>query len=83
MSTIEAAWDAFMQALAETSELHRNGGDASTIAELLRRARELLYIIEDEIADGSSATLGDARAMLTQLRSRLESSEQQVLPTRH
>ena len=72
-----------MRALTETSELHRAGADANTIADLLRHARELLDIIEEEIADGSSATVGDARAVLAQLRERLESLERQVLPTTH
>jgi hypothetical protein len=83
MSTLARAWDGFMQALAETSELQRRGADASTLAELLRHARELLDIIEGELSDQSITIPSDARAVLAQLRGRLESLEQQVLPTKH
>ena len=83
MNTVAAAWDAFMQALAETSDLHRRGADAHTIADLLRHARELLDIIDDEIADGTPQTVAGARAVLAELRGRLESLEQDVMPIRH
>ncbi len=83
MSTVADAWDAFMRALAETSELHRRGADARTIADLLRHARELLDIIDEEIADGTPQTVADARAVLAQLRGRLASLEQDVMPIRH
>jgi hypothetical protein len=49
----------------------------------LRHARELLDIIDDEIADGTPQTVADARAVLAQLRGRLESLEQDVMPIRH
>jgi hypothetical protein len=48
MSTIARAWDAFMRALAEASELHRGGADARSIAELRQHARELLDIIQQK-----------------------------------
>jgi hypothetical protein len=83
MNTVVDAWDAFMQALAETSDLHQRGADAYTIADLLRHARELLDIIDDEIADGTPQTVADARAVLAQLRGRLESLEHDVMPIRH
>ena len=83
MSTVATAWDAFLRALTETRELRRNSTDATATIGLLRYVRELLDIIEDEIADGSSATVGDNRAVLTQLRGRLDSLEQDVMPTRH
>jgi BMFP domain-containing protein YqiC len=54
-----------------------------TIADLLRHARELLDIIDDEIADVCGVPLADARAVLAQLRGRLESLEQDVMPIRH
>ena len=72
-----------MQALEEAQDRHRRGADAHTIADLLRHARELLDIIEEEIADGLSATVSDARAVLAELRGRLEVLEQDVMPTRH
>ena len=82
VSTVALAWGAFMRALAETSELRRSGANAGTVAELLRHARELLDIIEDEIANGLSATADDARTVLA-LRRRLESLEQDLMPTKH
>jgi hypothetical protein len=83
MSTIEAASAAFLQAIAEARDLNRSGADLNAIAELLRHARELLDIIEEEIADGTGATVRDARAVLAQLRERLESLERDVMPTTH
>ena len=67
--------------LAETSELRRSGANVGTVAELLRHARELLDIIEDEIANGLSATADDARTVLA-LRRRLESLEQDLIATK-
>ena len=81
VSTVALAWDAFMRALAETSELRRSGANVGTVAELLRHARELLDIIEDEIANGLSATADDARTVLA-LRRRLESLEQDLIATK-
>ena len=81
VNTVALAWDAFMRALAETSELRRSGANAGTVAELLRHARELLDIIEDEIASGLSATADDARTVLA-LRRRLESLEHDLMPTK-
>jgi hypothetical protein len=83
MSTVADAWDAFMRALAEAQDLHHRGAEAHTIADLLRHARELLDIIDEEIADGTPQTTADARAVLAQLRGRLESLEQDVMPIRH
>ena len=62
MSTIARAWDALMRALAEASGLHRGGADANSIAALLQHARELLDIIEQEMADQAVTLSGDARA---------------------
>ena len=81
VSTVALAWDAFIRALAETSELRRSGANVGTVAQLLRHARELLDIIEDEIANGLSATADDARTVLA-LRRRLESLEQDPMPTK-
>ena len=43
---------AFIRALEDARDLQHRGADAHTIADLLRRARELLDVIDDEIADG-------------------------------
>ena len=83
MNTVADAWDAFMRALAEMSDLHQRGTGAHTIADLLRHARDLLDIIDDEIADGTPQAVADARAVLAQLRGRLESLEHDVMPIRH
>ena len=62
-------------------QLRRSGANVGTVAELLRHARELLDIIEDEIANGLSATADDARTVLA-LRRRLESLEQDLIATK-
>jgi BMFP domain-containing protein YqiC len=83
MSTVSNAWVAFIHALEEARDLQHRGADAHTLADLLRHARERLDIIDDEIADGTPQTVADARAVLAQLRGRLESLEQDVMPTMH
>ena len=83
MSTIESAWTAFTTAIAEARELHQRGSDAE-VAELLRHARELLDIIEAELAEHVIEIPGAAGAVLTQLRGRLRSLERDVsTPIRH
>ena len=44
VSTVALAWDAFMRALAETSELRRSGANVGTVAELLRHAHHWLIL---------------------------------------
>jgi hypothetical protein len=83
MSTVANAWVVFIRALEDARDMQHRGADAHTLADLLRHARQLLDIIDDEIADGTPQTVADARAVLAQLRSRLESLEQDVMPTRH
>jgi hypothetical protein len=84
MSTVANAWVAFIRALEDARDMQHRGADAHTIADLLRHARELLDIIDDEIAEGTPPqTVADARAVLAQLRGRLESLEQDVMPIRH
>jgi BMFP domain-containing protein YqiC len=83
MSTVSNAWVAFIHALEEARDLQHRGADAHTLADLLRHARERLDIIDDEIADGTPQIVADARAVLAQLRGRLESLEQDVMPTMH
>lgn len=83
MSTIERAWTAFMVAIDEARDLHERGADADELAMLLRHARELLDIIEDEIVTQPIAIPGAAGAVLTQLRGRLHALERDVMPTRH
>jgi hypothetical protein len=83
MSTVSNAWVAFIYALEEARDVQHRGTDAHTITDRLRHARELLDIIDDEIADGTPRTVADARAVLAQLRGRLESLEHDIMPVRH
>jgi hypothetical protein len=54
MNTVARAWQATMIALTEAGELHARGGDIETIRDLLRHARELIEIVEEEIAQESA-----------------------------
>ena len=72
-----------MSAIEEARDVQERGAGANELSELLRHARELLDIIESEIADQAVSIPSDARAVLTQLRGRLESLERDVKPTRH
>jgi BMFP domain-containing protein YqiC len=83
MSAAANAWVAFIRALEDARDMQHCGAEAHTIADLLRHARELLDVIDDEIVDGTPQTVADARAVLAQLRGRLESLEQDVMPLRH
>jgi hypothetical protein len=83
MSTIARAWDAFIQALDEAQQLRAKNADVGRIFDLVRHARELLDIIEQELALESVDLPGDARVGLAQLRQRVQSLEQDVVPARH
>ena len=72
-----------MRALEDARDLQARGGDASTLIDMLRHARALLEIIEEETAGGSIKTANEARAVLAQLRGRLDTLEKDVMPTRH
>jgi hypothetical protein len=84
MSTVSFAWEAFVGAIEEASALQRSPSPVNTVADVLQYARELLDIIEDELAFGSdSAEVKTARGALAHLRRRLGELEKGVLPTRH
>jgi hypothetical protein len=83
MNKIERTWFAFMAAIDEARDLHQRGAGASELADLLRHARELLDIIETEVAAQSIAIPDNARGVLARLRGRLTYLEQDVMPTRH
>ena len=53
------------------------------IGHAVRHARELLDIIEDEIAAHQIDIPGTTGGVLAQLRGRLHSLEKDVMPTRH
>jgi len=71
-STVERAWEAFLAAIAEAKELHGAGATAGVIQDLLQHARELLDIIDDEIARNAVQVSDEIRTGLTYMRSRLE-----------
>lgn len=84
MSTLAEAWDAFMRAIDEARALANSGAEPLVTAEHVRHARDLLDIIEAKIAAHQiDISAGAAIAVLAQLRSRLESLEKDVMPTRH
>src|SRR5205823_4364004 len=83
MSTLARAWDEFMRAIGDARTLTVDGAEPHAIAELVRYARELLEIIEAELAAQPIAIPGAAGAVLAQLRGRLQSLEKDVVPTRH
>jgi hypothetical protein len=83
MNTIERAWAAFMAAIDEARGLHESGANPTEFAELLRHARELLDILEEEAAAQSIAIPADAHAVLDQLRSRLAVLEKDVAASWH
>jgi hypothetical protein len=49
MNTVARAWQAALTALKEARDLHERRGDAKAVRDLLRHAREMIEIIEDEI----------------------------------
>jgi hypothetical protein len=49
MNTVARAWQGAMLALTDARKSHARGDDPETVFELLRHARELIEIIEDEI----------------------------------
>ena len=75
MTTIAKAWEAFVGAVDEAQHLYRSGGATSTIRDLLQHARELLQIIEDEIALNGLAVPADVRGGIEHLRTQLAAVE--------
>ena len=70
-SPLGRAWDEFTQTIEEACGLTERGAERNEIAQLLCRARDLLDIIESEVADSYSVTPSGARAMVAQLRGHL------------
>jgi len=83
MSTFARAWDEFMGTIEEARDLHQRGADALTIAVLVGYARDLLDIIEMEIAANPIAIPGAGGAVPALLRRRLNSLERDVMPSEH
>jgi hypothetical protein len=82
MNTITKAWEAFIAAVAEAQHLHRSGGAATTIRDSLQHARELLAIIDDEIALHRLDIPAEVRRGLEHLRAQLAAVESGLV-TRH
>jgi hypothetical protein len=78
VSTVAAAWDAFLAAIAEAVELHGNNGAAAAVADLLQHAREMLDVIDEESAAGSALPEA-ARRLLESMRERLASLERALV----
>jgi hypothetical protein len=49
MNTVTRAWQAALSALEEARDLHERRGDAETVRDLLRHAREMIDVIEAEL----------------------------------
>ena len=81
-STITRAWEAFLSAVAEAQHLHRSGGAAEAIQDLLQHARELLEIIEDEIVLNGLSVPAEVRGGIEHLRAQLTAVESGLV-TRH
>jgi len=82
MPTIEGAWQAFLGAVAGAQHLHRSGGSTAAIRGLVQHARELLQIIEDEIAVNGLIVPAEVRVGIEHLRAQLVAVEGGLL-TRH
>ena len=83
MSTVVDTFRAFARAIEEARDLQQRGAMADVFAEQLRHAHELIDIIVDQVGDQASAPPSEARALLAELRRRLEYLEKEVMPTKH
>jgi len=81
-STIERAWEAFLAAIAEARQVYGSGGETETVQDLLQHARELLEIIENEIALNGLSVPPEVRGGLEHLRAQLTAVESGLV-TRH
>jgi hypothetical protein len=75
-------WEAFVAAVGEAQNLCRSGGAPTAIQDLLKHARELLEIIEDEIAINSLTVPAEVRGGIEHLRAQLAAVESGLV-TRH
>jgi pyruvate dehydrogenase complex dehydrogenase (E1) component len=82
MNTVARAWEAAMLALTEARDLHAQGGDVDTLRDLLQHAREMMDVIEDEIAQKQDqVTDADTMRMAAaELRKRVEALAATLLP---
>jgi hypothetical protein len=82
MTAIENAWRAFLAAIEEAKASHAAGASTTVVRELLRHARELLEIIDDEIALNGMRIPAEVRNGLEHLRAQLTAAENGLV-TRH
>ena len=77
MNTAARAWQAAMLALAEAREHHARGGGTDTLRELLRHAREMMDVIEEEVTEMRAEVADPAaiRVAAVELRKRVEALE--------
>lgn len=61
-------WQAFSAAVAEAQALNAGGAGAEVLQGVLRQARELLAVLDDELAANRLDMPDDAREALEQLR---------------
>lgn len=71
-----------MAAVAEAQHLYQSGGATTAIQDLLQHARELLEIIDDEIALNGLSVPPEVRGGLEHLRAQLTAVESGLV-TRH
>jgi hypothetical protein len=82
MNTLANAWDAFLRAIEEARTLQERGGNQFAIAELVRHARELLDIVDEELADQLMELPLAARNALMQMREKVQRLERDLTVTK-
>jgi hypothetical protein len=82
MNTVARAWQAALTALEEARDLHERGGDAETVRDLLRHAREMIDVIEAELAEGRAKALDPdvVRMAAAELRKRVDAAAATLVP---
>jgi integrase len=81
MNTVARAWQAALAALEEARDLHERKGDAETVRDLLRHAREMIDVIEAELAEGRAKALDPdvVRMAAAELRKRVDAAAATIL----
>ncbi len=82
-SSLGIAWDDFMREIEEARALSECGAKRPAIDDAMRYVRQLLGVVELEIANSHVVTAVGARETLARLRDRLQSLESEVAPVRH
>jgi hypothetical protein len=82
-SSLGVAWDDFTREIEDIRALSECGAKRPVLDEPMRHARELLNVIEREIAYTRVVTAAGISESLARLRDRLQSLEPDVMPARH